>query len=131
MGGSQKQQFVPVSRITPDGTDETKQFADLEEFAKKYTTVGAWNENEISAIGSKRTLKTNGELMCEVDDRHEQAAKNGITAFQMHPGPPKKVKLKGKKSKFSTKKNEKTKSRGCRVSQSPDSPFIQDSTAEA
>ena len=80
--------------ITVDGTDETKQFADPTELAKKYKTEGDWNEYEISAVGSVITLKINGELMCEVDDRHKEAAKKGIIAFQMHPGPPMKVELK-------------------------------------
>jgi hypothetical protein len=80
--------------ITPDGTDETKQFADPTELAAKYKTEGEWNEYEISAIGSVITLKINGELMCEVDDQHAEATKKGIIAFQMHPGPPMKVEYK-------------------------------------
>jgi len=86
--------------ITPEGKDETIQFADPAELAKKYTTEGAWNEYEIHAIGSVITLKINGELMCEVDDRHEQAAKKGFIAFQMHPGPPMKAEFKDIKIKI-------------------------------
>ena len=86
--------------ITSEGRDETKQFADPAELAKKYTTEGEWNEYEITAIGSVITLKINGELMCEVDDRHEQATKKGIIAFQMHPGPPMKVEFKEVKIKI-------------------------------
>jgi hypothetical protein len=85
--------------ITPDGEDQTKQFADPVELAKKYKTEGEWNEYEISAVGSVISLKINGELMCEVDDRHEKAAKKGIIAFQMHPGPPMKVEFKDVKIK--------------------------------
>ena len=80
--------------ITQDGKNETKQFADPAELAKKYTTEGEWNEYEISAVGSVITLKINDVLMCEVDDRHEKATKKGIIAFQMHPGPPMKVEFK-------------------------------------
>jgi len=87
--------------ITFDGTDQTKEFADPAELAKKYKTEGPdWNEYEISAVGSVITLKINGELMCKVDDRHEKAAKNGIIAFQMHPGPPMKVEFKDIKIKI-------------------------------
>ena len=86
--------------ITFDGTDQTKEFADPAELAKKYKTEGDWNDYEISAVGSVITLKLNGELMCEVDDRHEKAAKNGIIAFQMHPGPPMKVEFKDVKIKI-------------------------------
>jgi hypothetical protein len=80
--------------ITPEGTDETQQFADPAKLAAKFTTEGEWNEYEISAIGSVITLKINGELMCEVDDQHAEATKKGIIAFQMHPGPPMKVEYK-------------------------------------
>jgi len=38
--------------------------------------------------------------MCEVDDQHEEAAKKGIIAFQMHPGPPMKVEFKDVKIKI-------------------------------
>ena len=86
--------------ITPDGKDETKPFADPEKLAEKYKTEGAWNEYEISAVGSVITLKLNGELMCEVDDRHNEAVKKGIIAFQMHPGPPMKVEFKEVKIKI-------------------------------
>ena len=86
--------------ITLEGKDETKQFADPAELAKKYTTEGKWNEYEISAVGSVITLKINGELMCEVDDRHEKATKKGIIAFQMHPGPPMKIEFKDVKIKI-------------------------------
>ena len=86
--------------ITFDGTDETKEFADPAELAKKYTTVDEWNEYEISAIGSVITLKINGELMGEVDDQHEKAAAKGVIAFQMHPGPPMKIEFKDIKIKI-------------------------------
>jgi hypothetical protein len=86
--------------ITADGKDETVQFADPAELAKKYKTEGDWNEYEISAVGSVITLKLNGELMCEVDDQHKEATKKGIIAFQMHPGPPMKVELKDVKIKI-------------------------------
>jgi len=86
--------------ITPEGQDETKQFADPAELAKKYKTEGDWNEYEITAKGSVITLKINGELMCEVDDRHKEAAGKGIIAFQMHPGPPMKVEFKDVKIKI-------------------------------
>ena len=86
--------------ITAEGKDETKQFADPAELAKKYKTVDEWNEYEISAIGSVIKLTINGTLMCEVDDQHKEAAKKGIIAFQMHPGPPMKVEFKDVKIKI-------------------------------
>ena len=89
--------------ITSDDKDETKQFADPAELAKKYTTEGEWNDYEISAIGSVITLRLNGELMCEVDDQSKQATQKGVIAFQMHPGPPMKVEFKDVKIKILTK----------------------------
>jgi len=89
-----------IGTITPEGNDETKQFADPTELAKSFTTVGEWNEYEISAIGSLIVLKINGTLMCVVNDQHEKAAKKGIIAFQMHPGPPMKVEFKDVKIKI-------------------------------
>jgi hypothetical protein len=85
--------------ITSEGKDETKQFADPTELAQRYKTEGDWNEYEITAKGSVITLKINGELMCEVDEQHKEAAKKGIIAFQMHPGPPMKIEFKDVKIK--------------------------------
>ena len=89
-----------VGTITPEGKDETIQFAEPAELAKKYKTEGDWNEYEISAIGSVISLKINGELMCKVDDQYKEAAKKGIIAFQMHPGPPMKIEFKDVKIKI-------------------------------
>ena len=86
--------------ITPEGKDETRQFVDPAELAKKYQTEGGWNEYEITAKGSVITLKINGELMCEVDDQHKEATEKGIIAFQMHPGPPMKIEFKDIKIKI-------------------------------
>ena len=83
-----------MGTIRADGTAEMKQFADPEILAKSYTNVGEWNEYEIIAIGSLIVLKINGKVMCIVNDQHERAAKRGIIAFQMHPGPPMKVEFK-------------------------------------
>jgi len=73
--------------IHRDGTSELERFADPEELTNHYTNVGEWNEYEISAIGSLITLKINGELMAQVDDRHERAASSGVIAFQMYQLP--------------------------------------------
>ena len=89
-----------IGTITPEGNDETKQFADPAELAKSFTTVGEWNEYEMSAIGSLIVFKINDKLMCVVNDQHEKAAKKGIIAFQMHPGPPMKVEFKDVKIKI-------------------------------
>jgi len=80
--------------IAEDGTRTEESFATMEELAKK-VRQNDWNEYEIEAHGSKVTLRINGHLMCEVDDRDaEQACRRGIIALQMHKGPPMKVQFR-------------------------------------
>jgi hypothetical protein len=83
-----------IGTITEDGKNETKQFADPEKLAEKYTTEGEWNEYEIIAVGSLIVLKINGVVMCIVNDQYKNATKSGVIAFQMHPGPPMKAEFK-------------------------------------
>ena len=80
--------------ISTDGQREEKSFATVDELAGKIKNED-WNEYEIAAEGSKVSLRLNGQLMCEVDDRDaKQACHDGIIALQMHPGPPMKVQFK-------------------------------------
>jgi len=80
--------------IAEDGTRTEQQFASGEELQKK-VKADDWNDYEIIARGSTISLSINGQLMCEVDDRHARlACKQGIIALQMHPGPPMKVQFK-------------------------------------
>lgn len=74
--------------IGPDGKRAVTRFAGSAELQKKIKP-NQWNDYEITAQGSKITLKINGQLMCEADDRDKKhAARRGIIALQMHPGPP-------------------------------------------
>jgi hypothetical protein len=54
-----------------------------------------WNEYEVIAIDESLTLKINGTVMCEVEDR-ETAHRDliGKLALQIHSGPPMKVSFK-------------------------------------
>ena len=80
--------------ISEEGVHQNTQFADSMEL-QKCIKKDDWNEYEVSALGSKVTLKINGELMCEVDDRDkEMACSQGVIALQMHPGPPMKIQFK-------------------------------------
>ena len=80
--------------IDPDGNRTETQFADPAELQKKIK-ADDWNDYEITAQGSKITLKINGQLMCEADDRDKKhAARKGVIALQMHPGPPMIVQFK-------------------------------------
>ena len=80
--------------IAEDGTRTEETFASGDELQKK-VKADDWNDYEISAQGSKITLKINGQLMCEVDDRDDRlACRKGIIALQMHPGPPMDVRFR-------------------------------------
>ncbi len=80
--------------IDPDGKKTVTRFAKSDDLQKKIK-ADAWNDYEITAEGSKITLKINGQLMCEADDRDKkQAARSGVIALQMHPGPPMTVEFK-------------------------------------
>ena len=77
--------------IKEDGSRQDTPFATPEALAKKVKNED-WNDYEIIAQGSQVTLRINGELMCQVDDRDAKlACKQGIIALQMHKGPPMKV----------------------------------------
>lgn len=80
--------------IAEDGSRVDTPFADpagLQDAIKQ----GEWNDYEVAAIGPKITLRINGQLMCEVEDRDaKMACKEGYIAVQMHPGPPMKVQFK-------------------------------------
>ncbi len=81
--------------FTPDGKKTVKNFADSKELFKT-VKQNAWNDYEVSAVGSIITLKINGILMAKVDDRapRHSRQKGGIFALQMHPGPPMKIQFK-------------------------------------
>ena len=82
------------SVIAEDGSRKEEAFARGADLQAKIKSED-WNDYEIVARGSRITLRVNGELMCEVDDRDaKQACDKGIIALQMHPGPPMKVQFK-------------------------------------
>lgn len=57
--------------------------------------MGEWNSYTIVARGPEITLKINDIVMCQVTDQQAGvAAKDGVIALQMHPGPPMKVQFK-------------------------------------
>ncbi|MBN2507865.1 MAG: DUF1080 domain-containing protein [Verrucomicrobia bacterium] len=54
-----------------------------------------WNRYRIVARGSDVTLEINGVVMCRATDRQTGvAARRGVIALQMHPGPPMKVQFR-------------------------------------
>jgi hypothetical protein len=62
---------------------------------------GEWNSYTIIARGPEITLKINDIVMCQVTDQQAgTAAKDGVIALQMHPGPPMKVQFKNLRIKL-------------------------------
>ena len=60
-----------------------------------------WNEYTIIARGPDIILKINGRVMAHaVDHDKKHAARKGIIALQMHPGPPMKVQFKNLRIKM-------------------------------
>ena len=55
----------------------------------------AWNSYTVIAQGPEITLKINGVVMCQaIDNQTGVAARDGVIALQMHPGPPMKVQFR-------------------------------------
>jgi type 1 glutamine amidotransferase len=55
---------------------------------------GEWNDYEVRAKGGQVTLKINGQVMCELDDRDPKRLQRGWLAVQVHVGPPMVVQFK-------------------------------------
>jgi len=63
--------------------------------------MGEWNSYTITACGPDITLKINDVLMCQVTDHQAgKAARDGVIALQMHPGPPMKIQFKNLRIKL-------------------------------
>ena len=63
--------------------------------------MGDWNSYTIIARGPDITPKINDIVMCQVRDQQAGlAAKDGVIALQMHPGPPMKIQFKNIRIKF-------------------------------
>ena len=61
----------------------------------KHIKKGDWNSYTIIAKGPEIKLLINDKVMTQVTDNQEGvAARDGIIALQMHPGPPMKVQFK-------------------------------------
>jgi hypothetical protein len=57
--------------------------------------MGEWNSYTIVARGPEITLKINDTVMAQVNDQQTGlAARDGVIALQMHPGPPMKIQFK-------------------------------------
>ena len=80
--------------IDEDGTRQVAVLGDPAELLKKIKSED-WNFYRITAQGDHIALRINGELLAEAFDRmRNQAARRGVIALQMHPGPPMKVQFR-------------------------------------
>ena len=67
----------------------------------RQVNTGEWNSYTIIARGPDITLKINDIVMCQVTDQQAgTAAKDGVIALQMHPGPLMKVQFKNLRIKL-------------------------------
>ena len=90
--------------IDPDGKKHVTRLADPKELAKR-VKKNDWNEYCVIARGNEITLKINGVVMAQaIDNQTGKAARSGIIALQMHPGPPMKVQFKNLRIKALGKK---------------------------
>jgi hypothetical protein len=79
-------------QITPIGNP-----ADL----LKHVKQNDWNEYRVIARGPDITLAINGVVMSQATDRQkDRAARDGIIALQMHPGPPMKIQFRSLRIKM-------------------------------
>lgn len=81
-------------RIAPDGTKTVEALGDPKALLAKVRRH-EWNTYRILAVGPDITLEINGVTMTKVTDMQEgKAAKDGVIALQMHPGPPMKIQFR-------------------------------------
>lgn len=60
----------------------------------KAVKPGDWNDYTVIARGGQVVLRTNGQTMCELDDRDPKRPVHGWLALQVHVGPPMRVQFK-------------------------------------
>jgi len=80
--------------VEENGTRHVTKIGDPAQLLHKVRS-NDWNDYRIVAKGESIALKINGFLMAHVIDRQRgQAARRGIIALQLHPGPPMKVQFR-------------------------------------
>lgn len=80
--------------IDEDGTRHVTSIGDPAELLKAIK-ADDWNEYRVIARGPEITLEINGVVMAQAVDRQkDKAARDGVIALQVHPGPPMKIQFK-------------------------------------
>lgn len=86
--------------IAKDGAKQVTAIGDPKELLAKVRRHD-WNSYRILARGSDITLEINGVVMTQLKDLQEGlAAKDGVVALQMHPGPPMKIQFRNLRIKL-------------------------------
>jgi hypothetical protein len=89
-----------VQRLMADGGVPGRSLS-LSAALLKQVKMGEWNSYTIIARGPEITLQINDIVMSQVTDQQAgAAAKDGVIALQMHPGPPMKVQFKNLRIKL-------------------------------
>ena len=79
--------------IDENGEKTTERFADEGTLAGSIH-AGVWNDYKVIARGPSIQTYINDTLMNEVIDHSPEARRSGVIAFQLHTGPPMKVRFK-------------------------------------
>ena len=86
---------------TPISDSTTGDIPKLSKELLKVFKQEGWNSYTVIARGPEITLKINDVVMCQaIDNQEGVAARDGIIAVQMHPGPPMKVQFKNLRIKM-------------------------------
>ncbi len=86
--------------IDADATRHVTRIGDPDELLKRVRKQD-WNSYRIIALGDQIVLEINGAMMCRaIDSQTGLAAKEGVIALQMHPGPPMKVQFRNLRIKL-------------------------------
>jgi len=86
--------------IARDGSKKVTPLGDPKELLKNVRRH-EWNSYRILAMGSEISLEINGVVMAQVTDLQEGlAARAGVIALQMHPGPPMKTQFRNLRIKL-------------------------------
>jgi len=80
--------------IAADGSRTVTSIGDPKELLDKVRKHD-WNSYRIVARGPEITLEINGSVMAQaIDQQQSVAARDGVIALQMHPGPPMKIQFR-------------------------------------
>ena len=86
--------------IDAAGNKQVTSIGDPPELLKR-VRKNDWNTYRIVARGNHLTLAINDVVMCEaIDNQTGLAAKDGVIALQMHPGPPMKIQFRNLRIKL-------------------------------